>query len=438
MKKINWVKFVLITASLVIAILLGGVTYAHINGVETIISPFLRSIGINSRYEENANKFDEQKTENNVTVKMLDGVLDDVNLILGFQIDNADSLTKLNGEYKINNISINPISTTSQKISNTSYIFYQVFDVSNIKLENKANVNIDVKIRQPNVQLSETISVKNTQDAKTYENTNAKVYEVLDNVNISIISLTKGSYVDVLKIQTDKTNYVGDFFEIYYKILDSKGNEIANYNEESMQYDYRVKTDRLILKTSDSKMTVEVYVKIENETYLRKVAAIPLDLSTFTEKVEITENAKEYKCKDYTFKYKDTWNLIEKLDAGNVGPNSIYLGALELEVSPNASIYVKTVEKNVTLEEYAKQIRYENTKSPSEYYEEILETEMNFKNSKGYQITASITDGETNYIKQDIFTVKNGKVIQVIFFGNEIEYNNLKNDVTQFINSFEV
>ena len=53
-----------IAASSILVMFLGSCTYAHINGTETIISPLLRNLGINSKYEENATKFDEETTKN--------------------------------------------------------------------------------------------------------------------------------------------------------------------------------------------------------------------------------------------------------------------------------------------------------------------------------------------------------------------------------------
>ena len=61
-------KMKYVAAVLVVGLILGtgGMTYAHINGVETIISPVLRMIGINSKYEENATDINETITDNSV------------------------------------------------------------------------------------------------------------------------------------------------------------------------------------------------------------------------------------------------------------------------------------------------------------------------------------------------------------------------------------
>ena len=44
-----------IAACSILAVFFGGCTYAHVNGTETIISPLLRNLGINSKYEEKKN-----------------------------------------------------------------------------------------------------------------------------------------------------------------------------------------------------------------------------------------------------------------------------------------------------------------------------------------------------------------------------------------------
>ena len=83
-------------------------------------------------------------------------------------------------------------------------------------------------------------------------------------------------------------------------------------------------------------------------------------------------------------------------------------------------------------------IRRENTQSVSEYFEEKSNSEVTLKNQKGYTIVSTTTDGEENYIKQDTFTVVNGKVYRIIFFGSEKEYNNLQDELNEFVSNFEI
>lgn len=467
----NYIGKVTIAACTLLVTYVGGCTYAHINGTETLISPLLRNLGINSRYEENATQFNQEITKKDVKIKLLDGTLDDTTLILGYEIEitnnNPDAWIELNGEYKINNINVKPINTTIDRLSDTSYIYYQVFDTNEIKISNKENIKISSSIYEIKTytesetldsayavygvsfnekwNLDETINLKNLETSKEYEFTDQKQYEIAENVNISLTEYITGSYTNILKIKTDKTNYTGNSFEKYYKILDDQNKEIAIFTEER-QYDHRIYTDRLISNKLDknSKITIEVYLKEANKKNFNKVATIPVDISKATEKVETKSNLKQYKNNDYSFMYKENWKLTPKVDTTKVGPNSIYLGALELEIPSTtnseytSSIYVKTINQNTTIEEYAKQIKAQNAESSSEYYKERNSSEVNFKNKKGYQITAETTDGEEIYIKQDTFTIVNAKVYRIIFFGSEKEFNNLKNDIDEFINNFEI
>lgn len=150
LKFINYFKTASIAASIMIVTLFGGCTYAHINGNKTILSPLLKKLGINSKYEENATEFNDKVTQKNVTVKMLDGALDDTSLIVGYEIEiknnNPDNWLEINGDYKINDISIKPLDTTMDKISDTKYLYYQIFDINEIEINDKKDVKIEANI----------------------------------------------------------------------------------------------------------------------------------------------------------------------------------------------------------------------------------------------------------------------------------------------------
>lgn len=473
-KKSNVITFLSKASAVACAVIvlgIGGFTYAHVNGVETIFSPLLRNLGINSKYAENALAFNEEVNKNNVTVKLLDGAIDDTLLILGTKIDVQNitgSWIEINGEYKINDLYVQPINTTIDKMSDTEFVYYQVFDVSEIKIKDKQNVKISINISEikeyeeietldsayieygkcfdDGWSFEETIAIKNLEDAKTYEFVDIKSYKTDDNIEISVTEFITGSYSNILKIKTDKTNYEGNHFDKYYKILDEQRNEIATCTEEERQYDHTVYNDRLVLGNIDrnSKLFIKVYIETDSSdgTKIEKVLEIPVNLAETKEKIEKEYNLKEYKADDYTIKYKENWNLIPKED--RVGPNSIYLGTLALEIPSTtnseytSSIHVKVTEENTTIEDFAKTIRKTNTESVSEYFEEKSSSEVQFKNQKGYTIVSEMTDGETMYIKQDIFTVANGKVYRIIFFGSEKEYNNLSEDIAEFIKNFQI
>ena len=128
-----------IAASSILVMFLGSCTYAHINGTETIISPLLRNLGINSKYEENATKFDEETTKQDITVKMLDGAMDDTTFIVGYEIGipdiNLDKWIEMEGNYKINNVNITPINTSISKTEDGKFLYYQVFDMNELKIK---------------------------------------------------------------------------------------------------------------------------------------------------------------------------------------------------------------------------------------------------------------------------------------------------------------
>ncbi|MBR0428283.1 MAG: DUF4179 domain-containing protein [Clostridia bacterium] len=468
----NYLKTISIAASAIIVTFFGGCTYAHVNGRETIISPLLRNLGINSKYEQNATQFNDEVLKNQVKIKLLDGAMDKTTFILGYEIEiannNPDNWIEINGEYKINNVSVKPINSTIDKISDIKYVYYQVFDTDELKLEDSKNVKINANINEikqytesenldsafavygnsfkDKWNFNKTIDVKNLEETKTFKFVEPINYEIIENVNTSVIEFITGSYTNILKIKTDKTNYNGNSFEKYYKILDEANKEIATFTEEERAYDYKEYNDRIISENinKNSKITIQVYLKMINSSNFKKVATIPVDLSKSEEVTENKLNLKQYKGKEYSFIYKEDWKLTPKLDTTKVGPNSIYLGALELEIpsttnsANSSSIYVKTTAQNTTLDQYINQIRKENTSSPSEYYEEKDASEVNLKNQRGYQITTETTDGEELYVKQDIFTIVNNKAYRITFFGTQKEYNNLKQDINRFINNFEI
>ena len=217
----------------------------------------MNNLGINSKYEENATKFNDEVTKESITVKLLDGAIDDTLLIVGSKIDVQNlqsSWVEINGQYKINDLQVSPINSTIDRLSNTEFIYYQVFDVNEIDIKDKENVKITLNITEIKEYVEvedidsayieygktytngwnfeETISVKNLADAKKYEFTDLKTYKTDKNISISVPEFITGSYSNILKIKTDKTNYNGDFFEKYYKILDNQRNEIASFSEE--------------------------------------------------------------------------------------------------------------------------------------------------------------------------------------------------------------
>lgn len=475
MKKNNKAKILdnfrkgFIAASSILVMFLGGCTYAHVNGAETIISPLLRNLGINSKYEENATKFDNETTKQNIKVKMLDGAIDDTTFIVGYEIEipdiDLDKWIEVEGIYKINNVNVTPINTSIYKTEDTKFIYYQVFDMNELKINDTKNVKIEAniynikeyteredidyvyqeyeKMHEDKWELKENIDVKNLDTLKTYELKNAKSYEIAENFKIAVTEFITGSYTNILKIKTDKTNYAGDDIEKYYKLLDENDNEIGIFKEEEKQYDESIYNDRLITEkiSKDSKIKIEVYSRIIGTDEFEKTATIPVNLSRAVEKNKQKTSWKRYENNEYSFEYKENWKITPKLGNNDVGPNSAYLGALALNIPSTtnshqtSSIYVKTVNENITLDEYVKEEKEQNE---NEYMDLKSISNIKIKNQEGYQAIYELTDGKNIYVMQSVYLYANDKIYELNFSGSEIEYNNLKNDINEFINSFEV
>lgn len=461
-----------IAACAMLVIFVGGCTYAHVNGKETVISPILNKIGISSKYEENATKFESKITSENIKIKLDNGAIDDTTLILGYEIEmannNPDGWIEINGEYKVNGMNFKPISHTIDRLSDNKYVYYQVFDVSEIMIDNPQNVYVNSNIFEikeytevennnsayPEYgdsikgewNFEESISVKNLEDNKKYVLNNAGNYELIKNVNASVTEYITGSYTNILKIKIDKTNYTGNDFEKYYKIVDDNNNEIVVHNEEQREYDDRVYNDRLISDKirKDSKLKIEVYLKKSDEKEFAKVVTIPVDLSKVVEKENKQTEWKEYQGDNYNFKYNSNWKITSKMGKDRLGENSIYLGALGIEIPSTTNseymsyIYVKTANEDVKLEEYVEERRQMNINSDSGNYEEIENSIIESKNGNRYQIIYDISDGYEKYIYRNVFMSGNGEIYDITFAGSEKEYNNLKNDIDEFINSFEI
>ena len=96
---------------------------------------------------------------------------------------------------------------------------------------------------------------------------------------------------------------------------------------------------------------MEVYFRKIDEERFNKVLEIPVNLKDAIEEHEKELALEEYKTDSYIIKYNKNWNLIPTVDTNRVGPNSIYLGALELEIPSTtnseytSSMYVKVTDE---------------------------------------------------------------------------------------------
>ena len=98
------------------------------------------------------NGFTYKVTKNQVKVKMLDAAIDDVTLIVGYQIDiennNPDAWIEINGEYKINDVNVKPNNTSIDRISDTTYVYYQIYDTNELKLDEAKSIKMNAKITE--------------------------------------------------------------------------------------------------------------------------------------------------------------------------------------------------------------------------------------------------------------------------------------------------
>lgn len=477
----NYFKYATVTASLALALLTGGCTYAHINGIETIISPLLRNLGINSKYEENANSVNKSVVDEKVEVTLRDIAIDNGTLIVGYELEieniNLDNWLEIYGRYSIDGISIKPISTTIDKDNDGKFIYYQLFDTNEIDLKDKESIEFKADVveiveyieyetlteslphylakHEGKWSFAETVPVKNLVECKEYEFEENEV-EAIDDVYVKAEKYVESSYANIISITTDKTKHGGDSFEQYYKIYDEQNNEIA-VGSETREYDHTIYTDRLAIKNLNkySKIRIDIFIAPVNEEY-RKVNSIYLDMRNVKEikkedkKVDVHEDVYEtedkkidvyediYETEEYSFKYNKNWK-IGKFD--DVNPESAYYGALRIEIPSTTNmqygseISIKTDETNYSSKEYIEDLKEGYIK---EYH--VLENEGECKvgNENAYQITFSTTDGESDYISKIYLINIDNKIYKIGFFGTELEYNNIDNDLELFLESFEI
>ncbi len=469
--RLEFLKYATIVASLVIVIFTGGSTFAHINGIETPISDLLRKLGINSKYEQNATEINETIINEKVEVKLLNVAIDETSLIVGYEFSserfNEDSWIDVYGTYRVNNLNLNPLSQSMDKDEKGKIVMYQVFDINEIELNKVENVNFVIEISnieeytevedlngaykekvkeyEGNWRFEKNIILSNMGECKEYE-LEENTIEILPNINVSITEWVQGSYTNMLKIKTDKTNYKGDYLDKYYKILDSKNNEIAVCKEER-EYDDNRYTERAIFEKipSDSKLKVEVYSQKAFGGIYEKVSSIEVDLDNAKEK-KISKSAyKRYSDDNYEFEYNGTWINRGIVDANRVSPNSIYLGALQIEIPSTSnseygstiSIMKKTTTQTTTqyVEEMIKQ--YTESLETGGYIEKSTENRI-ISGRNGYKVILETSDGENEYEVAKYVTVFNGNAYVIDFFGTDIEYNNLYQEIERLVNTFSI
>lgn len=454
-----------VAAILVVGLVIGtgGMTYAHISGIETIISPILRNIGINSKYEENATDINQKVDNNSVEIEMLDLATDESALIVGYTIDikNINMLhwIEVDGIYKINDMTIKPINQLINKDLETKFIYYQVFDMSEIELKNTEKLiftsNISEISEYTEVENLESnyaeylnkyrgkwnfeqeIVAKNIEENKVFELNSTELN--INGINISAEQIVKSSYTNMLKIKTDQSKYNGDAFEQLYIVYDENNKEIVAGVNEYRDYDYRVYTDRIFIENInlDSELRVDVYINNIKVGKFEKVGSISIDMKKAEEIKEKNTNYAKYNSDDYSFKHKNDWKVHGITDKDDVGPYSRYLNCLHLE-SPTTTneddgmdIFIAKRKENVGVEGYVAELikGYENEYSS-------LESKKAYKIDKlnGYEVIT--INGE--YVFIDYIVEKNGYIYNITFGANEIEYNNQKDEIKILVESFEI
>ena len=458
-------KMKYVAAVLVVGLILGtgGMTYAHINGVETIISPVLRMIGINSKYEENATDINETITDNSVEIKMLNAAIDESTLIVGYTIfsENINMLhwIDVNGNYKINGISINPISESIDKDLETKFLYYQIFDLSEIKFNSIDNLlftsNIfeileyteveglesataeNIKSYSGNWSFNEEIPVKNINENKTYElksegiNTNGIV--------INAKEVVRSSYTNMIKIETNKNEYKGNSFEELYIVYDENNNEIVASSNEQRDFDYQVYTDRMFIENlnTDSKLRIDVYINYIDVGKFEKVGSIDVDMSKAKEVQGTDSGYKTYNSDEYSFKYNDNWEVLCINEKNHVGPYSRYVNCLHIEAPSTTNedtgmtIFVGKNNNEGSIEEYIDDLidGYEK-----EYSELIAKNICKIGALNGYEVITKIYDN----VSIDYIVEANGNIYYITFSANEKEYNNQKDEIKELVESFEI
>lgn len=456
MSKLRYAMAVVISS---IVVLSGGLTYAHINGVETIISPILRNLGINSKYEENAIKVNEEKESNSIKIEMSDMALDESNLIVGYKIaiKNIDSWIDILGEYQINSINIQPTNESIDKCDEY-FVLYQIFDISDIKFNNdkiKFVSKIDTIVEYMEVEdlyyayneevnryegdwnFEKSIEINNILDKEEYifENKDITIY---DDVEVSIDSYVESSYTNMIRVKMDKTNYNDDSFDYYYIITDKNGNEvIAGVEEKS--YDYTVYYDRLYISdiNKNEKMVLKVIANYRNEGF-EKVGEIEFSLSEGIKKEE-EEISKmlTYESENYSFKYNDNW---EFLDDSIFGPNAKFEKGVIMrlpllsESSNDDGLLIVLNETEGDLDSYVEELiaSYEN-----EYFLIKKKEACIISGEKSYKITSEISDGSLYVYEYITYIIeKNGKIYDIQISGSQKEQNNNKENIEGFIDSF--
>ena len=449
----------------------GGMTYAHINGTETLISPLLRSIGINSKYEENAIEINKEIVdENNVKITLNNVAIDESVCIVAYDVDwpnvKVDEYIDLSGEFKINNINIKPINRFVKILSENKCMCYHIYDFSEIELvENEenieflSNINLLVKYNKEQYELGsitydnelesqwnfkEIIPVKNIEKNTSYE-IDSNLIE-FDGYKIKATELVKSSYTNMIRIKTDKKDHtlLEDTYVLTEKfvIKDSLGNQIA-IDAEQREYDDIVYTNRIFIENIDMNdiLTIEVYAKKDGVqdgklyTKVEKVGELKIDLSKAKEKEKIQEEYKKFSNEEYSFEYDSKWSIYGKLTKDDVGylvdPTNMFRINTESTTNDEYGLTITLDIEEGKLEDYIDSYiqSLDTTYTSCENKEKIV-----INGEEGYKLLIAFED---IYIWEYIFE-KNEKIYSISISGSELELSNQNESIERFIETFNV
>lgn len=469
-KKWNWAYITRYAAAVVLVLMLcgvGGTTYAHINGVETFLSPVLRKLGINSKYEENATIVNEVSENEDVIVEFLDIASDDTLLIAGYKIK------VLNGEYpievecysSINDMNVEKIAYSIEEQAENEYIYYEIFNTADIELADREIIKFDTEILYINeyteaysdeigkynyvqkryecgFKFSEEVEIKNIVESKHYNFMES--YEKESNgIKFSINDFVQSSYADTIKVKTNKINqiYTNQVMNIY-KVYDSNGNIIAESQELLGPYEELEFINKIILGNNVEKK-IKLVIEVE-ELGVGIVDTIEFDID-LTKIEEVKEKEVSYLDHEelgFSFSYDSSWEYVGKNE------DYMYSGDEEREFFvfeiPSTTDYVECIpilfevkDGYNSLQEYIDEINDNLYISPGECAEKFEESIYNFSGYEGYYIVTLRTEGYVYY--NEIFAAYvDGKIYEISFGGEEKEFYNLRDTLETFVDGVKI
>lgn len=469
-KKWNMAYITRYAAVIVLILILcgvGGTTYAHINGVETFLSPVLRKLGINSKYEENATIINEIEETEDVIVEFLDIASDDTLLIAGYRINvlNGKNPIEVECYSRINDMNVEKIAYSIEEQAENEYIYYEIFNTADIELDDKEVIKFDTEIvniseyteaysdvigkynkteksYECEFKFSEEVEIKNIVESKKYNFTES--YEKESNgIKFSIKDFVKSSYANTIKVKTDKRNQIyGNQVMNIYKVYDSNGNIIAASKELIGPFEELEFTNKIILGNNiENKIKLVIEVDelgvgivdtIEFDIDLTKIEEVKAKEVTYVEHEEL----------GFSFKYDSSWEYLGKHEdymfRGDEDRQFFVMNVPDTtDDASDISILFEVKDGYNSLQEYIDETNDNLYISPGECAEKIEESFYNFSGHEGYYIVTTMTEGYV-YYNQTFAVYIDGKIYEISFCGEEKEYYNLRETLETFVDGVKI